>query len=128
MMIFLFLLIGLGVLLAVVCGGRAFGAWRRYRRVRAEFQGRLISEVDDLARKTTEIERSLASLDARAQQLPVRISELQQSLSTLKILTGALGGTLRQTQQVLSYDALKTFSATRLSGSLGGLRRSGRGR
>jgi len=128
MMIFLFLLIGLGVLLAVVCGGRAFGAWRRYRRVRAEFQGRLISEVDDLARKTTEIERSLASLDARAQQLPVRISELQQSLSTLKILTGALGGTLRQTQQVLSYDALKTFSSTRLSGSLGGLRRSGRGR
>ena len=127
-MIFLFLLIGLGVLLAVVCGGRAFGAWRRYRRVRAEFQGRLISEVDDLARKTTEIERSLASLDARAQQLPVRISELQQSLSTLKILTGALSGTLRQTQQVLSYDALKTFSATRLSGSLGGLRRSGRGR
>jgi len=128
MMIFLFLLIGLGVLLAVVCGGRAFGAWRRYRRVRAEFQGRLISEVDDLARKTTEIERSLASLDARAQQLPVRISELQQSLSTLKILTGALSGTLRQTQQVLSYDALKTFSSTRLSGSLGGLRRSGRGR
>ncbi len=128
MTIFLLLLIGLGVLLAVVCGGRAFGAWRRYRRVRAEFQGRLISEVDDLARKTTEIERSLASLDARAQQLPVRISELQQSLSTLKILTGALGGTLRQTQQVLSYDALKTFSSTRLSGSLGGLRRSGRGR
>lgn len=128
MTIFLLLLIGLGVLLAVVCGGRAFGAWRRYRRVRAEFQGRLISEVDDLARKTTEIERSLASLDARAQQLPVRISELQQSLSTLKILTGALGGTLRQTQQVLSYDALKTFSSTRLSGSLGGLRRGGRGR
>ncbi len=128
MTIFLLLLIGLGVLLAVICGGRAFGAWRRYRRVRAEFQGRLSSEVDDLARKTTEIERSLASLDARAQQLPVRISELQQSLSTLKILTGALGGTLRQTQQVLSYDALKTFSSTRLSGSLGGLRRSGRGR
>ena len=128
MTIFLLLLIGLGVLLAVICGGRAFGAWRRYRRVRAEFQGRLSSEVDDLARKTTEIERSLASLDARAQQLPVRISELQQSLSTLKILTGALSGTLRQTQQVLSYDALKTFSSTRLSGSLGGLRRSGRGR
>jgi len=61
------------------------------------------------------MERSLSELDARAQQLPIRISELQQSLSTLRVLTQALAATLRQAQRVLSYSALKTLSAGRVA-------------
>jgi hypothetical protein len=45
----------------------------------------------------------------------VRISELQQSLSTLRVLTEALAATLRQVQRVLSYSALKTLSADRIA-------------
>lgn len=119
----LLVLIVIGALLAAVTGLRAVRAWLRYRRTREEFQGRLTSEVDDLTRKTAEIEKNLAALDARSQQLPVRISEIQQSLSTLKILTGALAATLRQSQQVLSYSARETFGSIRSSGP----RRTGNG-
>ncbi|MGB3635802.1 MAG: hypothetical protein WA982_17330, partial [Rubrobacteraceae bacterium] len=51
----------------------------------------------------------------RTQQLPVSISSLQENLDALRILTGALAGSLRQAQRVLSYSALKTFSATRIA-------------
>ena len=44
----------------------------------------------------------------------MQISELQESLSTLKILTGALAASLRQVQKILSYGALKTLSAARI--------------
>ncbi len=125
--VILLVLIVVGALLAVVSGVRAVRAWLSYRRVRGEFQGHLASEVDDLARKTAEIEQSLASLEVRTQQLPIRISELQQSLSNLSILTEALAATLRQSQQILSYTALKTFSSSRLSSTVSGTRRSGRG-
>jgi chromosome segregation ATPase len=128
MNIVFFILILVSVLFAAVTGVRALGAWLRYRHVRAEFQGHLTSEVDDLARRTTEIEASLAALDARAQQLPVKVSELQRSLTTLTVLTNALSTTLRQAQQVMSYSALKTFSSTRLAGLIGGLQRAARGR
>ncbi len=64
---------------------------------------------------TGELEKGVSNLDARAQQLPVRISELQQSLSTLRVLTQALAATLRQAQRVLSYSALKTLSAGRIA-------------
>ena len=111
----LLVLIVIGALLAAVSGIRAVRAWLRYRRARANLQGRLTLEVDDLARKTAEIEKNLAALDARAQQLPVRISEMQQSLSTLKILSGALAATLRQSQQVLSYNARESFGSIRSS-------------
>src|SRR5215216_5507242 len=52
--------------------------------------------------------------DARAAELPIQISELQQSLTTLQVLTTALGTSLRQVQKVLSYNALKTLSADRI--------------
>ena len=96
----------------------AIGALRAYlqlRRARAPLNQRLNEEIPDLARRTGEVERSLSDLDARAQQLPIRISELQQSLSTLRVLTEALAATLRQAQRVLSYSALKTFSAGRVA-------------
>jgi septal ring factor EnvC (AmiA/AmiB activator) len=109
------ILIPLGAVLSLVTAVFALRAYLRLRRTRAALTGQLTEEVADLAERTGELERGIADLDARAQQLPVRISELQQSLSTLRVLTGALANTLRQAQRVLSYSALKTLSAGRIS-------------
>lgn len=110
----LIVLILLGALLALVAAVRAIRSWLRFRRARAAFQNEVTEEVARLARRAGELEQSLSKLDARAQQLPIHISELQQSLTTLTILTGALSTTLRQAQRVLSYSALKTLNATRI--------------
>jgi hypothetical protein len=110
-----FILILVGAALALVTAAVALRAYLRLRRVRAALSGRLSGEVADLARRTGELERGLSDLDARAQQLPVRISKLQQSLATLRVLTGALAATLRQAQSVLSYSALKALSAGRIA-------------
>jgi hypothetical protein len=111
----LFILILVGAALALVTAVVALGAYLRLRRARATLNRRLSEEVSDLARRAGEMEKSLSDLDARAQQLPVRISELQQSLSTLRVLTQALAATLRQAQRLLSYSALKTLSADRIT-------------
>ena len=102
-------------LFALATGIKALRAYLGLRRARADLRDRLTEEVDSLALRTTELEKSITVLDARAQQLPVRISSLQQNLATLRILTGALATSLRQVQMVLSYAELKTFSATRVS-------------
>ena len=60
------------------------------------------------------MESNLSALDARASELPIQISELQQSLASLQVLTRALGASLRQVQKVLSFNALKTLSAARI--------------
>jgi hypothetical protein len=73
-----------------------------------------MDEVTRLSTRTDELEISLSALDARAAQLPVQISKLQQSLTTLQVLTRALGASLRQVQKILSYNALKTLSAARI--------------
>ena len=113
--IFLLILILVGAALALVAAIGALRAYLRLRRARAALNQRLNEEISDLARRTGEVERSLSDLDARTQQLPIRISELQQSLSNLRVLTEALAATLRQAQRVLSYSALKTFSAGRVA-------------
>jgi hypothetical protein len=110
----LLILILLGALISVVTAFRALGAYLRFRRTRAAFQGEVMDEVTRLSARTDELEISLSALDARAAQLPVQISELQQSLTTLQVLTRALGASLRQVQKVLSYNALKTLSAARI--------------
>jgi hypothetical protein len=110
----LLILILLGALISVVAAFRALGAYLRFRRTRAAFQGEVTDEVTRLSARTDELEISLSALDARAAQLPVQISELQQSLTTLQVLTRALGTSLRQVQKVLSYNALKTLSAARI--------------
>jgi septal ring factor EnvC (AmiA/AmiB activator) len=110
----LLILILLGALISVVTAFRALGAYLRFRRTRAAFQGEVMDEVTRLSARTDELEISLSALDARAAQLPVQISELQQSLTTLQVLTRALGASLRQAQKVLSYNALKTLSAARI--------------
>jgi septal ring factor EnvC (AmiA/AmiB activator) len=91
----------------------ALGAYLRFRRARSAFQNDLTEWVARLSQRTGELERSISTLDARAQRLPVQIAELQQSLATLQTLTGALAATLHQAQKVLSYSALKTLSAAR---------------
>jgi uncharacterized protein YjiS (DUF1127 family) len=113
--IFLLVLVLVGATLALVTAVIALRAYLQLRRARAALNQRLNEEISDLARRTGEMERSLSDLDARALQLPIRISELQQSLSTLRILTQALAATLRQAQRVLSYSALKTLSAGRVA-------------
>jgi hypothetical protein len=111
---FLLILILIGALISSVTAFRALGAYLRFRRARAAFQGEVTDEVAHLAARTDELEISLSALDARAAELPIQISELQQSLTSLQILTRALGTSLRQVQKVLSYDALKTLSAARI--------------
>ena len=109
----LVILILVGAALALVAAVAAIRAYLRFRRARAVLQNHLTEEVVRLSRRTDELEKSLSTLDARAQQLPVQIYELQQSLATLQVLTGALATSLRQAQKVLSYSALKTLSAAR---------------
>ncbi len=115
MVTLLIVLIVLGALLALISAILAIGAWLRFRRARAAFQNEVTEEVAQLARRAGELENNLSKLDARAKQLPIHISELQQSLATLTILTGALSTTLRQAQRVLSYSAIKTLSSTRIA-------------
>src|SRR5215212_12220799 len=108
------ILILLGALLSLFAAIRALGAYLRYRRARATFQSEVTDKVDRLAARTDELERNLSALDARAAELPIQISELQSSINTLQVLTGAQGASLRQVQRVLSFNALKTLSADRI--------------
>ena len=108
------ILILVGAVISLVTGLRALRAYLGYRRARAAFQGAVTEEVARLAERTGELENGLSALDARAAELPIQISELQRSLASLRVLTGALGASLRQVQKVLSYSALKTLSAARL--------------
>ena len=114
----LLILILVGAALALVAGVRAVRAYLGYRRARAALRDHLAEEVDSLARRTGELEKNLSALDARAQQLPLQISELQQSLSTLRVLTAALAASLRQVQRVLSYSSLKALGSARIADAL----------
>ena len=88
---------------ALVMGISALRAGLRLRRTRAALSTHLYSEIDQLAHRATKLEESLAALDARAQALPVRVSELQQNLAALRVLTNALGTSLRQAQRIFSF-------------------------
>ena len=104
--------------LALVAGVRAIRAYLSYRRARAALQSHLAEEVDRLARRTGELEVNLSALEARMQLLPLQISDLQHSLSTLRVLTGALAASLRQVQRVLSYSSLKALGSERVADAL----------
>ena len=113
-----------GALLSIVAGVIALRAWLSFRRTRLALQQRLSEDVARLTVRTGELEEGLAALDARSQQLPVHISQLQENLVTLRILTRTLSVSLRQTQRILSYSGLKTFSAERVSDLFATLRES----
>jgi Sec-independent protein translocase protein TatA len=114
MFVVIVILILLGALLSLITAFRALGAYLRFRRARATFQSEVTDEVARLAARTDELERNLSALDDRASELPIQIAELQSSINTLQVLTGALGTSLRQVQRVLSFNALKTLSADRI--------------
>ncbi|MCA1717755.1 MAG: hypothetical protein LC781_13365 [Actinobacteria bacterium] len=115
MEMFLTILAIASAFLALVAGGSALRAGLRLRRTYLALRSHLYSEVVQLAGRATELEKSLTALDARAQALPVRISELQQNLATLRVLTNALGISLRQAQRALSSTGIKSSLARPLS-------------
>ena len=98
-------------LVALVTGISALRAGLRLRRTRAALRSHLYSEIDRLAHRATELEESLAALDARAQALPVRVSELQRNLAILRVLTNYLGTSLRQAQRILSFLGPRSYLA-----------------
>ena len=104
----LIILVFTSALVALIAAVFALRAGLRLRRTRAALRSHLYSEVPRLARRTTELEKNLAALDAQAQALPVQISELQQNLATLQVLTNALSTSLRQAQKILSFTSLKS--------------------
>lgn len=108
---FLTIIIVVGALLAFVAAISALRAGLRLRRARAALEAEIGAEVIRLAGRVSELEVSLAALNARAEMLPVRISSLQQNLATLGILTGALGASLRQAQKVLTSAGMKSALA-----------------
>ena len=112
--LFLFAFIGLGAVLALMAALAALGAYLRYRQARAELQENLTSEVERLSQRTGEVERGLIYLQERSARLPISISGLQQNLSTLQVLTGALAASLAQAQTLLSYSVRETVDATPL--------------
>ena len=115
----LIILVFASALIALFTGISALRAGLKLHRTRIEVQSRLFSEVEQLAGRATELEAGVTALDARAQALPVRISELQQNLATLRILTGALGTSLRQAEKVLSTSGIKSSLARPLAGAFG---------
>ncbi|HJQ30066.1 MAG TPA: hypothetical protein VJ827_12050 [Rubrobacter sp.] len=114
MTVILFILIVIGALISLFAAILALGAYLAFRRARATFQIEVTDEVERLAERTTELETNISALDARAAELPIQIAELQESLSTLRVLTGTLSASLRQVQKILSFSAIKTLSAARI--------------
>lgn len=115
----LLLILVLGTLLVLVTAAIALRAGLRMLRARASLQEELSAELERLTLQTGQLERELAALEARAQELPVQISELQRNLSNLQVLTGALGASLQQAQNALTYSGLKTFGTAYLGERLG---------
>ena len=114
MYLFLFVLIGVGALLALVAALAALGAYLRYRLVKISLQQELASEVERLAQRAGELERGALALQERSARLPISVSGLQQNLSTLQVLSSVLAGSLNQAQRVLSYSVRETVEATPL--------------
>ena len=94
--------------LTFVAGVSALRAGLRLRRTYLALRSHLYSEVVRLAGRTTDLEKNLTALDARARALPMRISDLQQNLATLRVLTNALGISLGQAQRALSSTGIKS--------------------
>ena len=66
--------------------------------------------------RASEVEASISALSVRAEALPIRVSELQDSLATLSILTGALGTSLRQAQKILTSAGMKSAISRPVAG------------
>ena len=100
-----------GAALALFTAVSALGAWLSLSRARAALEAQIGAEVVRLANRAAELEGSISALSTRAEMLPVRIASLQQNLATLRLLTGALGTSLRQAQKVLTSAGMKSAFA-----------------
>jgi hypothetical protein len=97
--------------LAFVAMVSTLRAGLRLRRTYLALRSHFYSEVVRLSARTTDLEKSLTALDARARALPVRVSDLQQNLATLRVLTNALGISLGQAQRALSSTGIQSSLA-----------------
>src|SRR5215203_1574242 len=84
---FLTILVLVSALVALVTGVSALLAGLRLRRTGTALRTHLYSEIDRLARRST---------------------ELQQNLAALRVLTSALGSSLRRSRRVLSSDGTRS--------------------
>ena len=114
----LLVILVIGSLVVLVAAIVALRAWLSLARSRRALQSRFGDEVQGLAGRTQKLEARLNTLDARAQELPPRVAHLQENLETLRVLTVALGTTLRQSQNVLSYSGFKTSGTARIADTL----------
>ena len=114
-------------LFALVTGVSALRAGLRLRRTYLGLRVHFYTEVARLTDRTVEVEKNLTALGKRMGDLPVRIHELQQNLIMLRILSGALGTSLRQAQRVLSSAGLKSSLSRPLAGAFGRHSRTGGG-
>ena len=105
-LLILLVLIPVGALLALAAGIVALRSWLKLRRTRLAVREEVSTGVERLAGRTGEIEEKLKVLDARAGVLPVHIREIQQSLTTLKVLTRTLATSANRARKVLSRDPL----------------------
>ena len=116
---FLIILVLASASVALVAAISALRAGFRLHRTRIELQTYFSAEVVRLAERATVLEKNLAALDASAQALPIRVSELQENLITLGILTNALTTSLRQAQKILSSTGFKSSLAKPLTEAVG---------
>ena len=85
--------VALGVSLAVVLGSLAFaatrglGVWRTYKR----FRRRVVDGQAELLRGVAAIERRMGAANESAIRLQRAQAELQESLATARLLSGAVG-------------------------------------
>ena len=105
-LLILLVLIPVGALLALAAGLVALRSWLKLRRTRLAVREEVSTSVERLAGRTGEIEEKLKVLDARAGVLPVHLYEIQQSLTTLKVLTRTLATSANRAREALSRDPL----------------------
>ena len=85
--------VALGVSLAVVLAAlvfavtRGLGAWRTYKR----FRRRVVDGQADLLRRAAAIERRMGAANESTLRLQRAQAELQESLATARVLSGAVG-------------------------------------
>jgi hypothetical protein len=97
----LIILVLVSAFAAFVAAIFALQAGLKMRRSRIALRSHLSYELTRLTRRVGELEKNLATLDTQAQALPVLVSELQQNLAVLRILTSPLSPKLSPKEEVV---------------------------
>lgn len=104
----LLVLVMICALLALAGAVVALRSYLRFRRARLDFQQRLSEGLASVTERAGELQENVDAVSARAESLPVQISELQSSLMKLQFLARTLVTSLRQAQRILSYTRIRT--------------------